>query len=81
MTKTAAKAMEYEVTGTKNVNNPSEVLRKAYKMEVQKRSTMYTLYLLAAKHKVALLAIGNVILVLNWAVPEWTSIVLGLLGH
>lgn len=38
------------------------------------------LWLLTKRHKVALLAIGNIVLVLNWAFPEWPQMVLGLFG-
>lgn len=78
--KSAAQAMQYEASGKTEVSNASDVMRKAYKREVAKRSTIYTLWLLAVKHKVALLAIGNIILVLNWALPEWPQMVLGLIG-
>lgn len=35
------------------------------------------IWLLAKRHKVALLAIGNVILLLNWIFPFWTELVTG----
>lgn len=38
------------------------------------------IWLLVKRHKVALLAIGNIILVLNWMLPEWPQMVLGLIG-
>lgn len=56
------------------------VAKKAYRQAVNNRSTIYTLWLLAVKHRLALLAIGNIILVLNWALPEWPQMVLGLIG-
>lgn len=56
------------------------VAKKAYKQAVNNRSTIYTLWLLAVKHKTGLLMTGNIILVLNWALPEWPQMVLGLIG-
>lgn len=56
------------------------VAKKAYKQAVNNRSTFYTLWLLAVKHKTGLLVMGNIILVLNWAFPEWPQMVLGLIG-
>lgn len=56
------------------------VVNKAYRQAVNNRNTTLTLWLLAMKHKVALLAIGNIILVLNWMLPEWPQMVLGLIG-
>jgi hypothetical protein len=56
------------------------VAKKAYKMAVNRHSTIYTLWLLAVKHKTGLLVTGNIILVMNWALPEWPSMVLGLIG-
>lgn len=38
-------------------------------------STPSLLWLLVKRHKVAILATGNIVLVLNWAVPAWTEIV------
>lgn len=35
-------------------------------------------WLLVKRHKVAILAIGNIVLVLNWAVPAWPEIVKSL---
>ena len=56
------------------------IAKKAYKQSVNRNSTIYTLWLLAVKHKIGLLAIGNIVLVLNWVFPEWTTFVLSLLG-
>lgn len=56
------------------------IAKKAYRQAVNKHSTIYTLWLLAVKHKVAILALGNIILVLNWMLPEWPQLVLGLIG-
>lgn len=36
-------------------------------------------WLLVKRHKVALLALGNVVLVLNWAFPEWPQLVRSLI--
>lgn len=41
-------------------------------------STASLIWLLVKRHKVAILALGNIILVLNWAIPAWFDIVLSL---
>jgi hypothetical protein len=56
------------------------VAKKAYKQAVNRHSTIYTLWLLAVKHKTGLLVTGNIILVMNWALPEWPAMVMGLIG-
>lgn len=56
------------------------VAKKAYRQAVNRHSTIYTLWLIAVKHKVGLLMVGNVILVMNFVLPEWPSMVLGLIG-
>lgn len=43
-----------------------------------KLGTGTLIWLLIRRHKVCLLAIGNVILVLNWAIPMWPQFVLSL---
>lgn len=72
---------EFIETPVKNSKGLAKsVSTKAYKAAVENHSTLYTLWLLVVKHKLALLALGNIILVLNWALPEWFSMVLGLFG-
>jgi hypothetical protein len=56
-------------------------IKKARKLTLDSYSTSAMLWHLVKRHKVALLAIGNIVLVLNWALPEWTSMVLGLIGR
>jgi hypothetical protein len=56
------------------------VAKKAYKQAVNRHSTIYTLWLLAVKHKVGLLMVGNIILVMNFILPEWPQMALGLIG-
>lgn len=58
--------------------NGKSVASKAYKQAVNSRNTFYTLWLLALKHKVGLLAAGNIILLLNWAIPGWPQMVISL---
>ena len=43
-----------------------------------KLGTGTLIWLLIKRHKVGLLAVGNVVLVLNWAIPMWPQIVLSL---
>lgn len=66
--------MRYEATGKKRVTDTKAV---AIEM-VNQLSTSRLLWLLVKRHKVAILATGNVILVLNWMIPAWTQIVLSL---
>ena len=68
----------YIKTGKTEASDLTSILRKEYKKQVNNRSTIYTLWLLAVKHKVGLLMVGNIILVLNWAMPEWSQAVLSL---
>lgn len=74
LTKTDTVLGNYIETGSKKVNSKS-AMRKAYRKAVDEQSSMYTLSLLAYKHKVGLLMLGNIILVLNWAFPMWTEFV------
>lgn len=80
LVKTADQAMKYEQDGKQTVSDFATVERRAYKKLVRRHSTIYTLWLLAVKHRVGLLAAGNIILVANWIFPEWPQLVLGLIG-
>jgi len=71
--------MQYETTGKQDIDARA-LNSKAYRSAVTRHSTIYTLWLLANKHKIVLLAVGNVILVANWVFPEWPQLVLGLIG-
>lgn len=72
--------LQYEETPVST--KPSKVaIKKAGTQVLNNFSTPRLLWHIVKRHKVALLALGNIVLVLNWAVPEWTAIVLGLLGH
>lgn len=46
--------------------------------ELERTSTAYILWYLIKRHKMALLVTGNIILVLNWAVPAWPDILKSL---
>lgn len=70
LTKTAH-GMAYEHIGTKGVK---DVDLMAIKM-AQQLATSRLVWLLVKRHKVAILAIGNIILVLNWAFPAWPTFV------
>jgi hypothetical protein len=74
--KTSAQAMEYEVSGNKGASKGTGK-RVAIK-SAESLSTSRLLWILVTRHKVALLALGNIVLVLNWAIPEWTTIVVSL---
>lgn len=68
----AFKAMAYE-------DMPIKVSKGAGRRSVVKQldalGTPTILWHLAKRHKVGLLAVGNIILVLNWAFPAWTELV------
>lgn len=61
--------MTYEVAGSKKINGKQASIKVASQL-----STALLLWLLAKRHKVVLLAIGNVILVLNYVFPEWLQL-------
>lgn len=67
--------MGYEKTGN---TKPHKASAKHY--ELERTSTMYILWYLVRRHKMGLLVTGNIILVLNWAVPQWFDMVRGLLS-
>lgn len=73
---TKTDGMKYEIAGTKRVTNGK---RAAEKMAEQLGSGTL-IWLLVKRHKVGLLAIGNIVLVLNWAFPLWPQLLLGLVG-
>lgn len=72
--KTIANAMTYEKSGNKHINPDKVALKYAEQLPTLKLS-----WLLVKRHKVAILAGGNVVLVLNWAVPQWVVIVKSLI--
>lgn len=65
--------MAYEPTGNKA---PSKGTAKKQAIKIADQlGTGSLVWLLVKRHKVALLAIGNVVLLLNWAFPEWPQLV------
>jgi hypothetical protein len=78
LAKTEVPASAYIKTGKKEASDLTSILRKEYKKQVNNRSSIYTLWLLAIKHKIGLMMIGNIVLVLNWVMPEWPQVVLSL---
>lgn len=51
------------------------VARKQVLKIADQLGTPSLVWLLVKRHKVAFLAAGNVVLVLNWAFPAWTELV------
>lgn len=43
-------------------------------------STSSLIWLIVKRHKVGLLAIGNIVLVMNFVLPEWPQMALGLIN-
>jgi len=70
MTTKTIDGMAYEATGTKKTTNG-----KAASIKIAEQLSTYSLiWLLVKRHKVAILAAGNVVLVLNYAIPAWPTI-------
>lgn len=67
--------MSYEETGTKKVTDIKAVMIA----DAKKLSTPSLLWILVTRHKVAILAVGNIVLVLNWAFPQWPSFISSLM--
>jgi hypothetical protein len=70
LTKSDTKLGNYAETGTPKPHKSSV---KHY--ELDRTSTMYLLWYLVKRHRMALLVTGNIILVLNWAIPAWPEMV------
>lgn len=65
--------MKYELSGTKKSSGKRVAVKAAEQL-----STLGLLWIVVKRHKVGLLAIGNVVLVLNWVFPEWIELVKSL---
>lgn len=63
--------MKYEVAGRTKVKDTKQM---AVKM-AESLGSGSLVWLLVKRHKVAILGLGNIILVLNWAFPAWTSVI------
>jgi len=66
-------AMKYEEVKPKRVDGKAVALKYASELH-----TSSLIWLLIKRHKVGILAAGNVILVLNWAFPQWIELVRSL---
>lgn len=68
--------MQYEETKVAPVNSRLPQIQNKVLVNAAKRlSTKRLLWILIVRHKVAILALGNILLVLNWAIPAWPEIV------
>ena len=65
---------KYKLAGNTSTPNGKAITLKV----VSQVSTHSLLWILVKRHKVALLTIGNVVLVLNWMIPAWPTIVRSL---
>lgn len=70
--------MAYETAGNKTVSKNTG--KKVALKVANQLSTSSLVWLLVRRHKVGLLMVGNIILVMNWALPEWPQMMLGLVG-
>lgn len=77
-TATKIDGMAYERTGKKEASKSTG--KKTALRIADQVGTPTLVWLLVKRHKVALLAIGNIVLLLNWIFPEWPQMVLGLIG-
>lgn len=66
--------MDYKKTAIRPINS-RDISKKVLLHGASGLSTPSLLWLLVKRHEVAILATGNIVLVLNWAVPAWTEIV------
>ncbi len=71
--------MSYEATpvNKKKVSDPKRALIK----EAEQLNTLSLIWLVIKRHRVGLLLIGNIILILNWIMPAWFSLLLSLFGR
>jgi hypothetical protein len=67
-----SKAMTYEET-------PVKICKKLNNRELERMSSFAIVWFLVKRHKLGLMAAGNIILVLNWAFPAWTELVKSLI--
>lgn len=77
LTTQEVKSMDFIRTGNKSISNHS-TKQTAVKIASQ-LSTRSILWLLVKRHKVLILATGNIILVLNWTIPAWPEIIKSML--
>lgn len=69
--------MRYEAT--KVTNKVTNKTLRANRLRIANElSTLSLIWLLVRRHRVALLAVGNVVLVLNWAFPQWLELLRSL---
>lgn len=73
MSKSVANAMDYELTGSKKAKGKNVAISMAEQV-----ATHRLLWIVLKRHRVGLLAAGNVVLVLNWAIPAWPEIIKSL---
>lgn len=66
-------ASAYIATGNKTASRNTGK-KTAIKIASQ-LNTSSLIWLLVKRHKVGILALGNIVLVLNWAFPEWVQLV------
>ncbi len=78
LTKQEVKAGDYIDSPTKIKASKGTTKANLLKLADQ-LSTGAIIWLLVKRHKVGLLTIGNIILVLNWAIPAWPEIVKSLI--
>lgn len=66
-------SMAYELTGVKKTKSKNVGVSMAESV-----GSLRLLWILVNRHKVGILLVGNIVLVLNWAIPEWPTIVRSL---
>lgn len=76
LVKDTVDGMAYEpVKRSTKVNGKQQAIKIAGQV-----STSSLVWMLVKRHKVGILAMGNIVLALNVVYPPWTDFVLGLVG-
>ena len=63
---------------TGNKKPSKNIGKKTIIKAVDQLGTPTLLWLIVRRHKVGLLALGNIVLVMNFVLPEWFDMVIGL---
>lgn len=76
LTKSEVAPSDFIKTGLKS---PSKGTAKRAAIKIADQlNTSSLVWLLVKRHKVAILAVGNIVLVLNWVFPAWPELVRSL---
>lgn len=71
------KAMAYKELPVKN--NIKDAVKAEAKKIIEDQTTLSLIWVIIKRHKVGILAIGNIVLVLNWVFPAWFDVLRSLI--